>query len=75
MEITLEWVGISGVIKLLLLFCVPLIIGYIIGRKTKRWKNHYQKKYVLFVKETLLGEKNGKEIGIMLNIVVKNVGL
>jgi len=26
----------------------------------------------LFVKENLLGEKNGKEIGKMLNIVVKN---
>ena len=36
MDITLEWEGISGVIKILLLFSVPLLIGFIIGRKTKK---------------------------------------
>ena len=36
MEITLEWEGISGVIKILLLIIIPMIIGFIIGRKTKR---------------------------------------
>ena len=36
MEITLEWKGLSGVIKILLLFSIPLIIGFIIGRKTKK---------------------------------------
>ena len=36
MDITLEWEGIAGVIKILLLFSVPLIIGFIIGRKTKK---------------------------------------
>ena len=40
MDITLEWEGIAGVItgviKILLLFSVPLVIGFIIGRKTKK---------------------------------------
>ncbi len=36
MDITLEWEGISGVIKILLLFSFPLVIGFIIGRKTKK---------------------------------------
>ena len=36
MNITLEWEGISGVIKILLIFSIPLLIGVIIGRKTKR---------------------------------------
>ena len=35
MDITLEWEGIKGIIKILLLFSVPLGIGFIIGRKTK----------------------------------------
>ena len=36
MEITLEWEGIAGVIKILLLFSVPLVIGFFIGRKTNK---------------------------------------
>ena len=40
MEITLEWEGISGIIKLILIFLITLSIGFIIGRKTK-WKNYY----------------------------------
>ena len=36
MDITLEWEGISGVFKILLLLSVPLGIGFIIGRKTKK---------------------------------------
>ena len=36
MDITLEWEGIEGIIKILLLFSVPLVIGFIIGRKTKK---------------------------------------
>ena len=36
MDITLEWEGITGVIKVLLIFSIPLVIGFIIGRKTKR---------------------------------------
>ena len=35
MNITLEWEGIVGVIKLLLMFLIPLGIGFIVGRKTK----------------------------------------
>ena len=35
MDITLEWEGIAGVIKLLLMFLIPLVIGFIVGRKTK----------------------------------------
>ena len=35
MDITLEWEGIAGVIKLLLMFLIPLAIGFIVGRKTK----------------------------------------
>ena len=35
MDIMLEWEGISGVIKVLLIFLIPLGIGFIIGRKTK----------------------------------------
>lgn len=31
MEITLEWEGISGIIKLILIFTIPLSIGFIIG--------------------------------------------
>jgi len=31
MDITLEWEGISGIIKILLSFSIPLIIGFIIG--------------------------------------------
>ena len=34
MDITLEWEGIAGAIKVLLIFLVPLSIGFIIGRKT-----------------------------------------
>jgi len=36
MDITLVWEGIAGIIKILLLFSIPLIIGFIIGRKTKK---------------------------------------
>ena len=36
MEITLEWEGISGVLKVLILFSTIFIFGFIIGRKTKR---------------------------------------
>ena len=35
MDITLEWEGIVGVIKLLLMFLIPLGIGFMVGRKTK----------------------------------------
>tara|TARA_X000000368_G_C22797176_1_gene608582 strand:- start:239 stop:403 length:165 start_codon:yes stop_codon:yes gene_type:complete len=35
MDIILEWEGVSGIIKLILIFLVPLAIGFIIGRKTK----------------------------------------
>ena len=35
MDVTLEWEGITGVIKVLLIFLIPLAIGFIIGRKTK----------------------------------------
>ena len=35
MDITLEWEGISGVIKVLLIFLIPLFIGFVIGRRTK----------------------------------------
>ena len=36
MNIALEWEGIEGIIKILLLFSIPLFIGVIIGRKLKR---------------------------------------
>jgi len=36
MDINIEWDGISGVIKILLIFLIPLVIGFVIGRKTKR---------------------------------------
>lgn len=35
MNIILEWEGASGIIKLILIFLIPLVIGVIIGRKTK----------------------------------------
>ena len=35
MDITLKWEGISGFGKMLLIFSIHLIIGFIIGRKTK----------------------------------------
>ncbi len=35
MDITLEWEGIAGVIRLFLIFLIPLGIGFFIGRKTK----------------------------------------
>ena len=35
MNITLEWEGITGIIKILILFSIPLFIGFIIGRKKK----------------------------------------
>ena len=35
MDIIIEWEGITGVIKILLLFSIPLFIGFILGRKTK----------------------------------------
>ena len=36
MDILLEWEGITGIIKVLLSISVPLVIGFIIGQKTKR---------------------------------------
>jgi len=36
MDITLEWEGVTGVIKILLLFSIPLIVGFIVGRKMKK---------------------------------------
>tara|TARA_B100000945_G_scaffold252916_1_gene209853 strand:+ start:197 stop:307 length:111 start_codon:yes stop_codon:yes gene_type:complete len=36
MDIVLEWEGISGIIKLTIIFLIPLILGIIIGRKTKK---------------------------------------
>tara|TARA_B100000965_G_C18880966_1_gene451867 strand:+ start:266 stop:376 length:111 start_codon:yes stop_codon:yes gene_type:complete len=36
MEITLEWEGFSGVIKIIILFSIIYIAGFIIGRKTKK---------------------------------------
>lgn len=38
MDIVLEWEGISGIIKLIILFLIPLILGIIIGRKTKEFQ-------------------------------------
>jgi len=35
MEIAIEWDGISGVIKILLLIAVIFFVGYKFGRKTK----------------------------------------
>ena len=35
MDVTLEWGGIAGIIRLLLVFLIPLGIGFFIGRKTK----------------------------------------
>ena len=35
MDITLEWEGVLGIIKLILIFLVPLAIGFSIGRKTQ----------------------------------------
>tara|TARA_B100000700_G_C14742995_1_gene713889 strand:- start:478 stop:738 length:261 start_codon:yes stop_codon:yes gene_type:complete len=35
MNIVLEWEGVSGIIKLTLIFLIPLAIGFVIGRKTK----------------------------------------
>ena len=35
MEIVVEWEGISGVIKVLLLISVIFFVGYKVGRKTK----------------------------------------
>tara|TARA_B100001758_G_C18205815_1_gene502299 strand:+ start:600 stop:710 length:111 start_codon:yes stop_codon:yes gene_type:complete len=36
MDITLEWEGITGAIKIILIFSIPLVVGFIIGRKTKK---------------------------------------
>ena len=36
MDITLEWEGVSGIIKVLMLFSVVFIFGVIIGKKTKK---------------------------------------
>tara|TARA_B100000614_G_C14421361_1_gene442082 strand:- start:688 stop:798 length:111 start_codon:yes stop_codon:yes gene_type:complete len=35
MDITLEWDGILGLVKLLLIFLIPMFVGFIIGKKTK----------------------------------------
>ena len=49
------------------------MIDALVSEKWKEWKNNiYLQKYVSVVKDHLHGEKNGKETGIMLNIVVKN---
>ena len=36
MDITLEWEGISGIIKIFFLLSIPFIVGFIIGRKIKK---------------------------------------
>ena len=36
MGITLEWEGFVGLIKIFLIFAIPLTIGIVIGRKTKK---------------------------------------
>ena len=36
MDITLEWEGFAGLFKIFLIFALPLLIGIIIGRKTKK---------------------------------------
>jgi len=36
MEITLEWEGISGIIKIIALFTMVFIFGFIIGKKMKK---------------------------------------
>jgi len=35
MEIGIEWEGVSGLIKIIMLFSVIFISGFIIGRKIK----------------------------------------
>ena len=35
MDIIFEWEGVTGLIKVLLIFLIPLIVGFILGRKTK----------------------------------------
>jgi hypothetical protein len=35
MEITLEWEGISAIIKIIIIFIFIFISGFIIGKKTK----------------------------------------
>jgi|TARA_B110000238_G_scaffold182944_1_gene209112 uncharacterized protein YneF (UPF0154 family) len=36
MDIALEWHGISGLMKILLILIIPLFIGFFIGKKTKK---------------------------------------
>ena len=36
MEIILEWEGVLGIIKILILFSIIFMSGFIAGRKTKR---------------------------------------
>ena len=36
MDITLEWEGFSGLVKIFFLFALPLVVGIVIGRKTKK---------------------------------------
>tara|TARA_B100001250_G_scaffold101810_1_gene85708 strand:- start:6011 stop:6121 length:111 start_codon:yes stop_codon:yes gene_type:complete len=36
MEVILEWEGLSGVLKILFFFSLPLFIGFFIGRRTKK---------------------------------------
>ena len=36
MDITLEWEGISGIIKIIIIFSLIFLTGFIIGRKAKQ---------------------------------------
>ena len=36
MDITLEWQGVTGIIKIIILFSIPFVVGLIIGRKSKK---------------------------------------
>jgi|TARA_B100000315_G_C14204022_1_gene418962 integrase/recombinase XerC len=70
MDITLEWEGISGVIKILLLFSVPLVIGFIIGRKTKKLMSLQNSSY-LFTSD----KKNQISTKKVYRLVKKYLGL
>jgi len=36
MDVSIEWEGALGLIKLLLVLCIPFLIGFIVGRVTKK---------------------------------------
>ena len=36
MELIIEWEGISGVVKIILLFSIFFFVGFLTGRKTKK---------------------------------------